>query len=154
MLFRFSPVARCPCKHTDKSYWKCCWAETARHDATAELRVFQTLAMKNPVMTEFGKPIIERIQQARANGEDLDQSLFPALDSVDKKQGIIDLIRSSGCATIVSGMMHPNSQISTWNADVYAGCIERLDNYFFCKFLRIFLLDSHSFFQGMIATGD
>lgn len=131
VMFRYSPMAKCPCNHTNKKHFYCCWKETPRptyqNDSTSELTGNVTVPVNNnPLMESFAQAVAQRKQEMIDRGEDMNQPLFP--QAAGKETA--DMIRQVGSLSLLQFDSHPKSKIHTWDPEVYAGCIERINNDF------------------------
>ncbi|CAB9521678.1 expressed unknown protein [Seminavis robusta] len=127
VYFRYSPLAPCCCK-SGKTYWKCCWVKSSnpkyQDDATGELtgdRATRDQAVIQSLMNQI---------QVNADGT---TTMFPAFEGMsgdEIRDSSASFIRSSGLSKVAEGA-NPKSKIMTWDPEVYAGCMERLDEFFY-----------------------
>eukprot|EP00545_Synedropsis_sp_CCMP1620_P000516 CAMPEP_0119003394 /NCGR_PEP_ID=MMETSP1176-20130426/533_1 /TAXON_ID=265551 /ORGANISM="Synedropsis recta cf, Strain CCMP1620" /LENGTH=560 /DNA_ID=CAMNT_0006954993 /DNA_START=208 /DNA_END=1887 /DNA_ORIENTATION=+ len=136
ILYRYSPLAKCPCKLTSKGvvYFKCCWSETTRPtyqcDETGSLEKIVNMSLNTHAGQNVKEILIRRIMEAQENGEGPDAPVFPHLTNMtpqDMKLIAAQGIRKMGMA---SAAPDPRSKMRQWDAEIYAGVIERLDDVF------------------------
>ena len=138
LAFRFSPLAKCACKHTQKTHWKCCWRDTARpayqNDSTARLCGTEILHTgNNPYLKAVSKVMALMEEQGVDSEVIADFANQPLFQGNDKKS-VCKMIRSApSLAALFKECMHPNDTAVTWDTDVFAGCVERIDKWFLCK---------------------
>lgn len=132
ILWRYSPSAMCPCQYSKKPHFQCCFLETAKpwyqDDRTGQLEA--QVKMTNPAV---GSVFSSYVQEMRSRGAAPDSPLFPGATSDNTRSFAVQAVRSGGLNMIV-GMgvgSTRKSEILDWDREVYAGCLERLDNWFF-----------------------
>ena len=128
--FRYSPLAPCPCKHNKKTYMDCCWLGDARpmyqNDKTGELFHVHKLAVTEAVARQLAEGMQAEIH---ARGAKPDDKVFtPGLPNEYQKH-FCRMIREYGFVEM-GGFLPGFRPRSTWKEDVYAGCVERLADYF------------------------
>lgn len=136
--FRYSPLARCPCKKTSKTYYDCCWdgaAVSYNNDRTGGLYGFHRAAI-TPEMQPAVEFMNARKQEWVARGADPQNAkMFPewaGKSPQEMAKKMADVIRSD--RDFVNLTFHgPTSKNRQFDLDVYAGCVERLDNFFFWR---------------------
>jgi hypothetical protein len=141
--YRYSPLAPCPCKLTGKTHYSCCWnSSTPRYqdDTTGELFRSQTVPMHNNPGDVAIMEAFKRMRMAESDGTEL---LFPARDEHGNSLGrpmtnqeVAKLqarsIRTMGQAGLrsMAAAKGPKCNIGEWDADVVAGCVERIGDPF------------------------
>ena len=140
LAFRYAPLARCPCNATGKTCYTCCWKSTPephyQNDANANLfRMSKIVLPDNPASELLAQYLNQRKEEIKDSGEDLNQVLFPELANMSKDEArkySCDFIRRVGSMEVLQSYTspHPNSMISSWDAHVVAGTMERIDNFF------------------------
>ncbi|CAB9520702.1 MYND finger [Seminavis robusta] len=143
--FRLSPSAPCPCGHGEKTYFSCCWKGTHKveylHDeATTRTELFLT---PTAFPIEEISEVFEKLKEE--NGlHGLYGYPKPNMSYEERRAWHADRIRSGFLSAAgMVGMQHLGeaSTMNPWDADVYdpevyAGCFERLDDYFFWTHLH------------------
>jgi hypothetical protein len=127
LCWRYSPKALCPCKVTNNEHYKCCWFTSTpnyKNDTNGALVHAQHMFNRTATQT------LLRLQQSR---------IFQIFDSVKIPQGSTtwdefrttqtDLIRSLGL-TIFSDFNGRRCGVKDWDPEVYAGVVDRLDDFF------------------------
>eukprot|EP00554_Chaetoceros_debilis_P014098 CAMPEP_0194111774 /NCGR_PEP_ID=MMETSP0150-20130528/10702_1 /TAXON_ID=122233 /ORGANISM="Chaetoceros debilis, Strain MM31A-1" /LENGTH=595 /DNA_ID=CAMNT_0038801295 /DNA_START=124 /DNA_END=1908 /DNA_ORIENTATION=+ len=124
LKWRFSPVAKCACKLTDKNYYRCCWDDVAMYqdDRTGKIHQMKKIAISNSnraaiaqlinslgVMNEKGFPGVDREQYFRAFRSKGKEGINTALADTDPGK---------------------KSRMRDWDMDIVVGCMERIENYF------------------------
>jgi MYND finger len=118
VMYRVSPLAKCPCKNTAKAHYECCWRDTARPAYLLDTAGHSVRMSRIPVDSDEG----------RAIGAIREHGGF-ATAGRDIVATTVALLRSSpGMFPSLFGQDGPKSQLSTWDPLVYAGCLERLGN--------------------------
>jgi hypothetical protein len=143
LCWRYSPKALCPCKVTNKEHYKCCWFTSSpqyKDDTSGGLVSAQHMFNRTATQT------LLRLQQRR---------IFHIFDSHEIPQGSTtwdefrttqtDLIRSLGL-TIFSDFNARRSGVKDWDPVVFAGIVDRLDNFFVWNDLH-WQLDKVQFLQ-------
>jgi MYND finger len=130
LLFRVSPLARCPCRHTARTYYECCWMDTSRPayliDADGESVHMELIRAQSTA----GRALLAMRDQVGGG------SLSAGMTEREFVAAAATLLRSSGAMSALFVAEGPKSQIVTWDPDVYAGCLERLESGFFWKDLH------------------
>jgi hypothetical protein len=131
--WRFSPKASCPCKLTKKEYYKCCWFSASPYymdDASGEL----VKVVKAPVdgtTSQLLQQALHQLQQVRiSEGMDPNGPIVPqdmTTDELRSKQS--EMIRTLGLS-FASDFNGRRSGVKDWDPIVFAGVVERIDNYF------------------------
>jgi MYND finger len=131
-MYRVSPLARCPCKNTTKAHYKCCWrdASAPRYLIDADGNHFFWQARQRPsgryreVQERYGLPDFE-VTPAELTDFQMDA------------REMVDMVRNAP-VLVQAGFAEdgPKSQMLTWDLNVYAGCMERLESPFFWKDLH------------------
>jgi hypothetical protein len=128
-LWRYSPKAWCPCKLTNKEHYKCCWFTSTpiyKNDTKG--------ALFKMVKTPSGRPRtqgLRRLQYMRIS--EIMGPNDPTMEEYRTTQ--TDLIRSEGLAFLddFNSLVHFNGcrcGVKDWDPMVYAGVVDRINNYF------------------------
>ena len=129
LIWRYSPLAPCHCKLTKKSYFRCCWEEsfkpTFQDDVTSILHCNQTIPLN-----DMTRPFFSGLSGLDPDGEK--QKKFFEMGSNEKRAGVCKVLREMGQPALkyLALSFHPKSQIGEWDINVYAGVVERIDNFF------------------------
>jgi hypothetical protein len=128
LYWRYSPKAECPCELTNKKHYKCCWFTSTpfyNDDTSGGLvKIDNTkLDPTNPTTQE-----LRRLQQM-VNSEGLTDIDPKDMTSEELRTAHTALIRSEGL-TIFSDFNGRRCGVKDWDPVVYAGVVDRLDNYF------------------------
>jgi len=129
--WRYSPMARCPCKNTEKLYIDCCWHETTRlayqDDKTGKLSMSQFTSGHG--VQEMAK-LMQTLNENGMNFEDM----FAGKNEVDDdgvalltKQGAEYMRTPAGRAQWQTLDRHPKSAFPSYDMDVYSGVYEEID---------------------------
>mmetsp|Transcript_14133 Transcript_14133/g.20879 ORF Transcript_14133/g.20879 Transcript_14133/m.20879 type:complete len:581 (-) Transcript_14133:644-2386(-) len=133
LVFLYSPSAPCPCKKSNKTFYKCCWnSPIVRHqnDKSGEIHAAKILPMGTQEERSFGLLLCEMKKAHLASGGKETDSIFGNQSPDDLRKGMTDLIRKFGLGTLES-MDGSKSKIrETMDSEVYAGILERLDDCF------------------------
>jgi MYND finger len=132
VVYRVSPLARCPCKHTAKAHYKCCWRDSSvpRYLVDTDGNHYFRQARRRPsgryreAMEKFG------LADAEVTPAEMTDLAMDPSDMVAMVRESPDIVRA---AFAEEG---PQSQMQSWDMDVYAGCLERLKTPFFWKDLH------------------
>jgi MYND finger len=126
--YRISPLARCPCQNTAKTYYKCCWKDNGRpvylEDSTGSNVIPASVLNTSPFEARW----------LRADHQDTSRtigSLDEAEAAVYIKQQSALLRASPSAFQDVISRGGPQTQMASWDGAVYAGCLDRLDKPFF-----------------------
>jgi hypothetical protein len=130
-IYRYSPLAPCPCKLTSKTHYSCCWNSampTYQDDTTGELSKTQSVSANAP----GGKDAIAALLR-RQRTIDAGESVLGGLSSEEFSKLSASAIRTMGQPGLraMAAMKDPKCTIGEWDPDVYAGCMERIDDPFF-----------------------
>jgi MYND finger len=128
VVYRVSPLAKCPCGMSAKRHYDCCWRDTSmpvylvdesggslRMEAIPQQSVkFQLLQM------------MRGLPQSQHIPDDWSQKDFfsHAVALLRAKPTMLSMMFS---------LVSPKTQMGTWDNEVYAGCLERLEKPFFWK---------------------
>ncbi len=133
IIWKTSPLAVCPlCKNTKKTFFRCCWNNkfdiSYRDDITGELRHFRE-SNTDPHMNEMMVRCIEAAEK-EGRGRFVSAVLGDAeMNPHEKVREICDFIRATGKSVLeetYEKISHPKSRRCDWDADVYAGTMERI----------------------------
>jgi len=130
--FRFSPVGPCQCQNTKKEYFRCCWDDTKVYfmcDTTGEIHGYMKMPT-NPMMTAAAS-VLQKRENAGANTL-LEDNMVGQGSADERKVQVCQMLRNGGFQMMTS-MDSPKSKLSEWDGEVYAGVIERLDDWFMWK---------------------
>lgn len=118
ILWRYSPLAKCPCGNSNKSYFKCCWEETTfrehyKDDETAGFKV----DVRGTMVVDGRVYTMEKYRDLMKN---------VVVDDAQKQ--ICDFFRKGGQQSFqeISHTLHPKSKLGSWDPLVYAGVIEQM----------------------------
>eukprot|EP00978_Attheya_sp_CCMP212_P028951 scaffold101273_cov43-Attheya_sp.AAC.1 len=132
--FRFSPVGPCQCQNTKKEYFRCCWDDTRVYfmcDTTGEIHGYMKMPT-NPMMTAAAS-ILQKRDNAGANTLLEDMVAGQGSVSGDQRRAqVCEMLRDGGFQMMTS-MDSPKSKLREWDGEVYAGVVERLDDWFMWK---------------------
>jgi hypothetical protein len=147
LLWRYSPLAPCFCdQKPKKKHFKCCWIETAcpryQEDDTGDLKGTLTTDMTPEAMSMLARMMKIREEES---GGDPNALLFPERDeygvptgrAMDPKimraQQAIEIRRGGSLMLkqMCSRYGGVRDRVADMDPDVYAGCMERIDNEFY-----------------------
>ena len=150
LLWRYSPLAPCFCDQEPKKiHFKCCWIETSRpryqDDETAVLQGTMTISRANMPPGAMSQMIGMLKLRYEESGRDPNAPVFVERDAsgVPTGRGLdLKTLRAQQAAAIRSGgslrlkqmcSRHGGvrDRVADMDPDVYAGCMERLDDGFF-----------------------
>jgi hypothetical protein len=128
--WRYSPTARCPCNLTKKEHYKCCWfsATPFYKDDTSGERIH---VVKTPVDANTTSVLRQMQQMMITLGMDPNTPIVPrdmAPGELRTRQA--NLIRSAGGLACFPDMNGRRCGVKDWDPMVYAGVVDRIDNYF------------------------
>lgn len=135
--WRYSPVAKCPCKHSEKKHYSCCWIHTDKprymDDVRGNLVLTRTIPLHgNPEAISMARALAAKKASLEAIGADLNQFVFPErakMTSRERSKSAAECIRSEGLQFLDG--LHPKCCFCTYDTEVVAGCIERIEDHFF-----------------------
>jgi hypothetical protein len=123
--WRYSPKASCPCKLTNKEHYKCCWFTSTpfyMDDTNGRLVIIEKrLFDRTATQTLLRLQQIRISQVMNAAQEDTTMEKFRTTQT--------DLIRSLGL-TIFSDFNGRRCGVKDWDPLVYAGVVDRIDDFF------------------------
>jgi hypothetical protein len=126
-LWRYSPLAKCPCNLTGKKYFKCCWKTSSRphyqNDSTGELNTTMTVTMDRAA----GAHLAARVDQWKREGSDPNTPLFP--NAEENHARVVAFLRNGG-HSLMSSKFGPKCKIGEWDPEVYAGTFDRIQDSF------------------------
>jgi hypothetical protein len=140
-LYRYSPLAPCPCFFSKKLYYDCCWFSTCPRYLDDVLGV----PMKNiKVPGAIGAAMVELSRQERLKARSQGTrglegtpapEHFSSVEDYDafRAQTIL-MVKTMGPANLfqmAGAHDKTKSRLHDWDRDVYAGCLERLSGKFF-----------------------
>jgi hypothetical protein len=122
--WRYSPKAMCPCYLTNKEHYKCCWFTSTpiyKDDISGAM----------PKVDRTTPEALLRVQQMMiSEGIDPNGPIVPQGTAAEEfRTTQTDLIRSVGL-TIFSDFNGRRCGVKDWDPVVYAGIVDRIDNYF------------------------
>jgi hypothetical protein len=127
LCWRYSPKARCICAVASKEHYKCCWFTSSpvyMDDSNGGLVNVELMFDTTATQT------LLRLQQSRIrNIFDSDKIPQGSTTWEEFRTTQTDLIRSMGL-TIFSDFNGRRSGVKDWDPVVYAGVVDRLDNFF------------------------
>jgi hypothetical protein len=121
LQWRSSPKARCACKLTNKEHYKCCWFSSTpiyKNDASGEMN---KLLKYNTNMSTSN--VLHRLQCMRIS------ELRRGMQLEEYRTTQTDLIRSEGL-TFLDDFNGRRCGVKDWDLMVYAGVVDRIDNFF------------------------
>ncbi|GKY92057.1 hypothetical protein MPSEU_000177200 [Mayamaea pseudoterrestris] len=125
ILYRYSPLAPCPCTLSNITQFDCCgWlahSPTYLDDVTGAMCVPYTLSLE----TEAGRLAVCGVMA--------DQYMRRSEESfVEHKAGIVETLRRMQPSTLadLARQFHPKCPIGSWDTKVYAGIVERQEDLF------------------------
>lgn len=141
LCFRYSPLANCPCNKntkTTKTYFQCCWIQTSKplyqNDATG------VLVGKDSIILDPSNPVhnmmAEYVQRMKEERERTGNISFPNAGNYDVRAeaDVIrrnpEIYRAMMRSNHIPGSTRPSVVAETWDMDVLAGTMERLQNPF------------------------
>lgn len=139
LMWRYTPLARCPCLNTKKSYFKCCWKSSEEYfqdDHTGVLKknlMFMVQPKEGNLMAAYMK------LRALECGGDENALLFPRRDEngcpIENTKQDADQHRSEVAEAIrTMGILGNDAPYVTkkaqWDPEVIAGVVENIDNFF------------------------
>lgn len=126
LLFRYSPMAPCYCKTPNKTYWSCCWDSSSpryAEDRTGDLTGKRILSSGAPGGAECMALTSTLAAMAKASGIPEDSPICGNRSPDEIRTGAAQAIREFG---IPPG----GADKRKYDREVYAGIVERLDNFF------------------------
>lgn len=133
-------MAKCPCDHSNKNYYDCCWADTAepcylndRNGMFANKLSGIKIGYRDCLRTLFGANIrddgLTHISRFFSETSDTVGTVSARRTAVVNK--ILDSARNN--PNLLVDLDGPTSRLSQWDVVVYAGCVARLDRWFLWK---------------------
>jgi hypothetical protein len=132
LSFRYSPLAHCPCKNTEKTYYDCCWLSstpTYHHDKKGELFGDRIMPMNAPGMRELANQLAQLKVMAQESGMDMNAPIFGNRSRDEMRSGVANMVRTMGVTQLIEASGSAG-KMREMDPEVYAGCIERIDNWF------------------------
>jgi hypothetical protein len=129
--YRLSPSARCPCNNSPTTYYRCCWKDNAAPAYRMD-REAVNLHTRRPESVVPTPALRRQIESSYVEGHE-DESAARVndfLQGTDVVRESIRLFRESPSHFLeMCAEFGPKSNMAaTWDAAVYAGCLENLDN--------------------------
>jgi MYND finger len=115
VLYRVSPLAKCPCGNTATTHYECCWKHTARPAYLLDTEGHTVRMTRMPVDSAEGR-VLDTIRENggfAVTGREIVAETAAQLRSSPER--LRNLFSRDG----------PKCQVSTWDPFVYAGCLER-----------------------------
>lgn len=141
LLFRYSPLAACPCSNTNKRYYTCCWVDAHakfQDDESGELEAILEVSGEENSQALQNVINLAKLRMSESDGYP-NAPLMPARDAegrpLDRPMNA-DELKATQCAMIrkvglqMLASINPKSKIGDWDPEVFAGTMERIDNYF------------------------
>jgi hypothetical protein len=129
LRWRYSPKATCPCKLTDKEHYKCCWFTSTpsyKDDIDGDLTKIDKVDTFDNTATQT----LLRLQQMRISQMMHSNMVIPQGTTMEEfRTTQTDLIRSLGL-TIFSDFNGRRCGVKDWDPLVYAGVVDRIDDFF------------------------
>jgi MYND finger len=135
LIFRVSPLARCPCRNTAKLHVNCCWKDTSKPSFLIDAKgnhVRSYIAYRGSEQFDAGMTMRE-LSQALPAGEMGPHNKDLAVQFAAHLRSNPDALHK------VFAHEGPKSRVASWDPMVYAGCLDRVedkDNFFLWKDLH------------------
>jgi MYND finger len=128
--YRLSPLARCPCHDTAKTYYECCWKDNrtplyVKDEDGSHFSQYASAPIAPSLLQTLASAVNDGPSQAAAACKHAQENRFRASIRLFREapSQFQELCLAAG----------PKSNMPTWDAAVYAGCLERLETPFFWK---------------------
>ena len=133
LCFRYSPLAPCYCKKKNKTYYKCCWESSSpryQNDRTSELEGTRIVSANATGGMQTITSMVSALRAHEASGGSNDTPIFGNSSSEEMRTTTANMIRNGGFELLAQKMTDFGERMQAMDPEVYAGTLERLDNFF------------------------
>jgi MYND finger len=115
IMYRVSPLARCPCGNTARTHYDCCWKDTSTPTYLADTGYHIRVV---PISGGLGTTFDAFVGTDSSAGNTAKDRVAQYASLLRTDAGVLQ----RGFATREG----PASRVASWDPEVYAGCLERL----------------------------